>query len=186
MSEENSMEPVELATELTIAWLNNPNNRASADDIPGFLRTMHATLTELASGVSAAADEPETAEHVPAVSVRRSLASKDHILSLIDGKPYKTLTRHLSTKGLTPAEYRQRYGLKADYPMVAESYAAHRRELAKRIGLGRRPTSPAEAAAPEPKAKTAPKPKAKLSIASSTPRARKAKAVDSTETKPAE
>jgi predicted transcriptional regulator len=143
MSQENGVEPVELATEITIAWLNNANNRVSADNIPSFLRTMHATLIELAGGAFATADEPKKEEFMPAVSVRRSLSSKDHILSLIDGEPYKTLTRHLSTHGLTPAEYRQRYGLKVDYPMVAESYAAHCRELAKRIGLGRRPAAPA-------------------------------------------
>ncbi|RZK00004.1 MAG: transcriptional regulator [Novosphingobium sp.] len=129
---------LELATELTIAWLSNPNTRASAEEVPGFLQTMHGAVAGLA-GSSAA--EPETApepEYKAAVTVRRSLASKDHLISLIDGKPYKTLKRHLSTHGLTPAEYRERYGLKADYPMVAESYAEMRRGLAKKIGLGRK------------------------------------------------
>lgn len=73
----------------------------------------------------------------------------------IDGKPYKTLTRHLSTNGLTPAEYRERYGMKADYPMTAPSYSAMRREMAKRIGLGRKPGQKApvkaEAASSAPK-----------------------------------
>lgn len=176
MSDENDLKPVELATELTIAWLNNANNRVSADDVPGFLRTMHATLTELAGGAAVASGETVAQEYQPAVSVRRSLGSKDHIISLIDGKPYKTLTRHLSTHGLTPADYRQRYGLKADYPMVAESYSAHRRELAKSIGLGRRA---AGASAATPKAKTTAK-------ASAAPRARKVKAAAVAETKPAE
>src|SRR5690606_33118041 len=96
-----------------------------------------------------------TADHVPAVTVRKSLASKDHIISMIDGKPYKTLRRHLSTHGLTPAEYRARYGLKADYPMVAPAYSEQRRAMAKKIGLGRKPgeTRPAKAAAATPKAK---------------------------------
>jgi predicted transcriptional regulator len=58
---------------------------------------------------------------------------------MIDGKPYKTLRRHLATHGLTPAEYRDRYGLKADYPMVAENYSESRRAMAKKIGLGRKP-----------------------------------------------
>ena len=80
-------------------------------------------------------DQPE---HAPAISVRKSLASPEHIVSIIDGKPHKGLKRHLSRHGLTPAEYRQRYDLKADYPMVARPYAETRRTLAKRIGLGRR------------------------------------------------
>jgi predicted transcriptional regulator len=147
LSEETSLNPVELATEITIAWLNNPNNRVSADDVPVFLRSVHATVSELAAGTSAGADgEASGEEFTPAVSVRKSLGSKDHILSLIDGKPYKTLTRHLSTHGLTPDQYRERYGLKRDYPMVAETYAAHRRELAKRIGLGRKPAVASSAA----------------------------------------
>jgi predicted transcriptional regulator len=140
MSDENKLNSVELATELTIAWLGNQNNRASADDVPAFLRTMHATVTELATGSSAAdAASGDTAGgqyFTPAVSVRKSLASKDHIISMIDGKPYKTLRRHLSTHGLTPEEYRARYNLKADYPMVAPSYSEARRAMAHKIGLG--------------------------------------------------
>lgn len=140
MSEDNSLNAVELATELTIAWLGNQNNRVAADEVPAFLRTMHATINEL-SGGSAAAEGQESGsetveEFTPAVSVRKSLASKDHIISMIDGKPYRTLRRHLSTHGLTPEEYRARYNLKADYPMVAESYSVQRREMAKKIGLG--------------------------------------------------
>jgi predicted transcriptional regulator len=75
----------------------------------------------------------------PAVSVRKSLASKDHIISMIDGKPYKTLRRHLAGHGLTPEQYRERFGLKTDYPMVAQSYSEARRAMAKKIGLGRKP-----------------------------------------------
>lgn len=143
MTEETTLNAVELATELTIAWLSNPNNRVGADDVPAFLRAMHATVSELAGGASGTANSDEfdtaQAEFTPAVSVRKSLASKDHIISLIDGKPYKTLRRHLSTHGLTPEQYRERYNLKADYPMVAESYSLVRREMAKKIGLGRKP-----------------------------------------------
>ena len=58
---------------------------------------------------------------------------------MIDGKSYKTLRRHLATHGMTPAEYRERYGLKPDYPMVAENYSESRRAMAKKIGLGRKP-----------------------------------------------
>ncbi|MCW1430901.1 MucR family transcriptional regulator [Novosphingobium sp. JCM 18896] len=136
----SSTEFLEFATELTIAWLSNPNTRAAAEDVPAFLQTMHGAVKDLASG-PAASDEVAAAKpgFVGAVSVRRSLASKDHLISLIDGKPYRTLKRHLATHGLTPAEYRERYKLKSDYPMVAETYAAQRRAIAKQVGLGRKP-----------------------------------------------
>ena len=142
MADEQTLNPVELATELTIAWLGNQNNRVQADDVPQFLRAMHATVTELAGGSSAT---PEPAEEIapaeeftPAVTARKSLASKDHIISMIDGKPYKTLKRHLSRHGLTPDEYRRRYNLKPDYPMVAANYSTARRDMAKKIGLGQK------------------------------------------------
>ena len=144
---------VELATELTIAWLGNPNTRTSAEEVPAFLGKMHETVTALlGTGTETSVAEAPAAEYTPAVSVRKSLASKDHIISMIDGKPYKTLRRHLATNGLTPAEYRERYGLKADYPMVSENYSESRRAMAKKIGLGRKPgtkvAKPAEGAAP--------------------------------------
>jgi predicted transcriptional regulator len=139
MAEDTSLSSVELAAELTIAWLGNPNVRASADDVPAFLRTMHETVTALgqapATGDSGASGE-DSSDRQPAVSVRKSLASKEHIISMIDGKPYKTLRRHLSTHGLTPEQYRERYNLKPDYPMVAPTYAEMRRAMAKKIGLG--------------------------------------------------
>jgi predicted transcriptional regulator len=141
MNIEGRDQSVELAAQLTIAWLSNQNNRVTADDVPAFLRSMYATLNSISrphdeSGSVVAVDDPT--DVTPAVSVRKSLASKDHILSLIDGKPYRTLRRHLSAHGLTPEEYRARFNLKADYPMVAESYSEKRRALAQQIGLGQR------------------------------------------------
>ncbi len=130
---------VELATELTIAWLSNPNTRASADEVPSFLRTMHDAVGALSDGGESAGPVEAAASHTPAVSVRKSLASKDHIISLIDGKSYKTLRRHLARHGMTPEQYRERFGLKSDYPMVSENYSNARREMAKKIGLGRKP-----------------------------------------------
>ena len=144
-SNDNATSNLELATELTIAWLGNPNVRASADEVPAFLKAMHSTLAELVGGGDAAS-EPQQPAYTPAVPPRSSV-KQDHIISLIDGKPYKLLKRHLTTQGLTPAEYRERYGLKADYPMVAPKYAQMRRELAVKIGLGskgRRARTPAE------------------------------------------
>ena len=131
---------IELATELTIAWLGNPNTRASADDVPAFLATMRDSVLELIGQPDAAGgEEASSGLFTPAVSVRKSLASKEHIISMIDGKPYKTLRRHLGGHGLTAEEYRRRYNLKSDYPMVAEAYSAARRAMAKKIGLGRKP-----------------------------------------------
>lgn len=156
---------VELATELTIAWLSNPNTRASGEDVPAFLRSMHDAVSQLSDGPAVTEVEEPAGEYVPAVSVRKSLASKDHIVSLIDGKPYKTLRRHLAGHGLTPDEYRQRYGLKPDYPMVAENYSQARRDMAKKIGLGRKPggrgaeaadEAPAPAPAPRGRRKAQP------------------------------
>ncbi len=143
---------VELATELTIAWLGNPNTRSSAEDVPAFLGKMHETVSTLLGGTTDAAPIETVAEYTPAVTARKSLASKDHIISMIDGKSYKTLRRHLATHGMTPAEYRERYGLKPDYPMVAENYSESRRAMAKKIGLGRKPGARKTEAAPVPAA----------------------------------
>ena len=162
-NEEQSLNAVELATELTIAWLGNPNVRANADEVPAFLKSMHATIGELeGNGKAALQDAP--AEYTPAVPVRSSV-KPDYIVSLIDGSKLKSLKRHLSKHGLTPNDYRARYGLKADYPMVAANYSAQRRAVAERLGLGRkRPAAAAEtppeakalAASPPVKAKRAP------------------------------
>lgn len=131
---------VELATELTIAWLSNPNTRTSADDVPAFLQQMHASVAGLVDGTQeATAPEAPAQEYTPATTARKSLSSPDHIISMIDGKPYKTLRRHLATNGLTPKQYIERYGLKADYPMVAQTYSESRRAMAHKIGLGRKP-----------------------------------------------
>lgn len=138
---------VELATELTAAWLANPNTRASADDIPAFLNKMHVSIQSLIGNSAVVAPDTATPDdHTPAVSVRKSLANPDVIISMIDGKPYKTLRRHLSARDLTPDQYRRRYGLKAEYPMVAANYSEARRAMAHKIGLGSTPKNGAKAA----------------------------------------
>lgn len=140
--DESNLKSVQLAAELTIAWLSNQNVRVAAEDVPAFLREMHVTIEGLSlQPASESADASETShgkEFIPAVTVRKSLASKDYIISMIDGKPYKTLRRHLATHGMTPDEYRARYKLKPDYPMVAPSYSEQRRAVAKQLGLGRK------------------------------------------------
>jgi predicted transcriptional regulator len=138
---------LELATELTIAWLSNPNTRASADEVPSFLNRMHQAVATLTSAPEAEESQSQV-EYTPAVSVRKSLASKDHIISMIDGKPYKTLRRHLARHGLTPEQYRERFGLRSDYPMVSEKYSQVRRDMAKKIGLGRKAGGAGASAAP--------------------------------------
>jgi len=115
---ETSFNPVELAADLTMAWLSNSNTRAGAEDVPALLASMHRAVTDLgASGTatgSAASDAEAQPEYTPAVSVRKSLASPEFIVSMINGKSYRSLKRHLSSRGLIPDQYRQRYGLKAD------------------------------------------------------------------------
>ena len=153
MDEASNENTQELATELTIAWLSNPNTRAQVGDVRDFLHAMFEAVSALATQPAADVTAPDSApaqEYKPAVTVRRSLASPEHIISLIDGKPYKTLRRHLSGHGLTPEQYRKRYCLKHDYPMVAPAYGELRRALAKKIGLGRKPRTDAPAAEEKP------------------------------------
>ncbi|MFD2427651.1 MucR family transcriptional regulator [Sphingobium scionense] len=114
------------------------NNTVPSAELPALVEgTRRALLggAPLATPVPVPVTEeivPETPaaapEYKPKVAIDESLASPDHILSLIDGKPYKALKRHLAAHGLTPAEYRSRYGLPADYPMVAQGYSAARRK----------------------------------------------------------
>lgn len=146
---DDTSNPVELATELTMAWLSNPNTRTNPEDVPAFLKAMHDAVVGLSAAPIETLGEEAPVEHVGAVTARKSLANPDVIISMIDGKPYKTLTRHLSTNGLTPDTYRARYGLKADYPMTAPSYSAMRRDMAHKIGLGSKGRQ-AKAAAPAP------------------------------------
>ncbi|WDF74206.1 MucR family transcriptional regulator [Novosphingobium sp. KACC 22771] len=139
MAENNSEGPpnfIELAGDITIAWLQNPNVDPAAEDVPAFLKSMHLAIVGL-DEAPAAEPEPEVVAYEPAVPARSSI-KPDYLVSLIDGRKYKTLKRHLAANGLTPDAYRARYGLKSDYPMVAANFAAMRREIAEKIGLGRK------------------------------------------------
>jgi predicted transcriptional regulator len=118
-------------TDIVVSFV--ANNSIDPKEVSSLIQNVHATLAGLGSG---AAVEPRPD---PAVSVRSSV-KKDHIVCLEDGKKMKMLKRHLMTDhGLTPDEYRARWSLSADYPMVAPDYAEKRRDLAKKIGLGRKP-----------------------------------------------
>ena len=122
---------ITLTSDIVAAHVSN--NSVAVDELPALIKNVYGAL----SGLGAAAQEEARPE--PAVSIRASV-KPDHLVCLEDGKKMKMLKRHLMTDhGLTPAEYRARWGLAADYPMVAPEYAEKRRTLAKQIGLGRKP-----------------------------------------------
>lgn len=127
---------VDLTADVVAAYISN--NSISATDLPGLIASVHAAIT----GLSAPAPGPEAEKPVPAVPIKKSI-TPDYIISLEDGKRYKSLKRHLGGRGLTPADYRAKWGLPNDYPMVAPNYAAQRSELAKSMGLGRKRADPA-------------------------------------------
>ncbi|GJE31274.1 MucR family transcriptional regulator [Methylobacterium oxalidis] len=131
-TEGQSPDFVELAADIVSAYVSK--NSLPVAELPALLASVHAALNGLASGTSQAAAE-EVEKATPS-QIRKSV-TPDALISFIDGRPYKTLKRHLAGHGLDPHSYRQRYGLPNDYPMVAASYAAQRSELAKAIGLGR-------------------------------------------------
>src|SRR5690242_10115832 len=126
------IEPLlEETTGIVAAYLGN--NHVAPGEIPMLVRTIHAAL----AGLGRPADLEAAAKPVPAVPIRRSV-TPDYIVCLEDGKKLKMLKRHLrSTYGMTPDEYRQKWGLPPDYPMVAPNYAEQRSAFAKKIGLGR-------------------------------------------------
>lgn len=106
------------------------NNHVASSDLPALIATIHATLAGLAKGQTAAAQEPD-ATATPA-RVSKSI-TRDALISFLDGKPYKSLKRHLTARGLDPHAYRKKYGLPADYPMVAPSYSEKRSSLSRSL-----------------------------------------------------
>ncbi len=121
---------IELCADIVSAYVSN--NSVQAADLPVLLNSVDATLTKTTQGQK---EEPK-AELVPAVSVRKSV-TPDAIICLEDGKSFKSLKRHLrTTYDMTPEQYRAKWNLPADYPMVAPNYAKARSELAKTMGLG--------------------------------------------------
>lgn len=110
------------------------HNAIAADQLPGLIARVHAALSNVSDGRAALAGAGETP--LPAVPVKRSV-TPDYIICLEDGKRFKSLKRHLRTQyKMSPEQYRERWGLSADYPMVAPNYAKTRSQLAKKIGLG--------------------------------------------------
>lgn len=123
---------IELSGEIVAAYVSH--NALSATDLPKLLADVYAALMALGSEAASVDSEPLK----PAVAVRRSI-TPDHIVCLEDGKKFKSLKRHLMTHHeLTPQQYREKWNLPADYPMVAPNYSATRSSLAKTSGLGRK------------------------------------------------
>lgn len=131
MSEEIDNEQlIELTAEIVSAYVSN--NAVVSSDLPGLIADVHTALEQTIGGE----EEPEPEPQRPAVSIRKSV-NPDYLICLEDGKKFKSLKRHLRTHyDMSPEDYREKWGLPADYPMVAPNYAAARSELAKKMGLG--------------------------------------------------
>lgn len=164
VSPQNNIDVVSLASEILVAYVSN--NSVPRAELPALIADVHAAIERL---VPAEAEEPQAAP-VPAVPVRKSVTN-DHIVCLEDGKTFKSLKRHLSTHhGMTPDEYRAKWNLPHDYPMVAPAYAEARSALARSMGLGRKRGAKAAAAEETPKPTRAPR---KAAAADSAPTRRK-------------
>jgi predicted transcriptional regulator len=121
---------VELAADIVSAYVSN--NSVATSDLPGLIGDIHSALVRIGSGTVEAPAEALK----PAVPIKKSI-TPDYIICLDDGKKFKSLKRHLRTQyDMTPEEYRERWGLPPDYPMVAPNYAQARSQLAKKMGLG--------------------------------------------------
>ena len=108
-------------------------HHVTEDRLPGLIRSIHKTIVELSTGI-----EPvEKADLVPAVPIKKSIFP-DYIVCLDDGKKFKSMRRHLLALGMTPEQYREKWGLPGDYSMVCANYSAERSELAKSMGLGKK------------------------------------------------
>src|SRR3954471_20720135 len=142
----NTPNYIELAADLVSAFVSK--NSVPAAELPALIGSVHQALTQVASGsTQQPTEEPKKA---PAVSVKKSV-QPDYIVCLEDGKRFKSLKRHLRTVyDLTPDQYRAKWGLPHDYPMVAPNYAAARSELAKQLGLGQKRRSEPVKAEPQP------------------------------------
>jgi len=124
-------EVLDLTSQIVAAHVSN--NPVPTGDLPAVIQSVFEMMQELANGP----EEEPVEELKPAVSIKKSI-TPDYLICLEDGKKLKMLKRHLKTSyDMTPEDYRDRWGLPSDYPMVAPNYAAKRQELAKKIGLGR-------------------------------------------------
>ena len=135
---------IALAAEIVSAYVSN--NHVQSADLPKLLSEVHGAIC----GASAVGQPAAATSRASAQEIKRSVTA-DFLISFEDGKPYKTLRRHLTLRGLTPAAYRTKWGLDPDYPMTAQSYSEQRSQLARSLGLGQQRRKFVEAApAPEP------------------------------------
>jgi predicted transcriptional regulator len=118
---------VELAGDIVSAYV--AKNSVQVADLPKLIESVHSALKDTAEG------KPKPEPLTPPVPINRTIHG-DYIISLEDGKKYKSMRRHLSSRGMTPEQYRMKWGLRPDYPMVAPNYSKARSELAKALGLG--------------------------------------------------
>jgi predicted transcriptional regulator len=123
-------EPMELTAELVSAYVSN--NNVPKGDLPNLLLAVHSAISRLGTESPAAL---QVEAQLPAVAIRKSI-TPDYLICLEDGKRFKSLRRHLAGLGLTPEQYRQKWNLPFDYPMVSPKYAAARSALARQFGLG--------------------------------------------------
>lgn len=149
------IDTITLTAEIVAAYA--AGNKIKAEELPALISSVHGALSS--AGQPEIAVEPETSK--PTTSQIKKSISHDALISFVDGKSYKSLKRHLSTQGMSPDEYRSKYGLPRDYPMVAPSYSLQRSELAKKLGLGNKrvAAAPAPEPQPEPKPEATPAPK---------------------------
>ena len=127
-------ESVELAAKVVAAYTSN--NPLPKSELPDLILAVHSAVERLGKKPEAALIQAEV--RLPAVSVRKSV-TPDYLICLEDGKRFRSMRRHLKLLGLTPEQYREKWNLPSDYPMVAPNYAAQRSALAKKLGLGRKP-----------------------------------------------
>ncbi|WP_424753299.1 MucR family transcriptional regulator [Methylobacterium sp.] len=137
---------IKLAADIVAAYVSNNSLPTSA--LGELLSNVHAAVSGLAIGGNGAVAEDKIEKATPA-QIKKSI-TPDHLISFEDGKPYRTMKRHLTLRGLSPETYRAKYGLPADYPMVSASYSAARSALAKQLGLGQQRNSAAKAKAVVP------------------------------------
>jgi predicted transcriptional regulator len=133
VTEARSSQLIELSADIVSAYVSH--NALSAGDLPKLIATVHATLT----GLGGVVEQDVVVELKPAVPVKKSI-TPEYLICLEDGKKFKSLKRHLRTEyDMSPEEYRAKWSLPPDYPMVAPTYSEARSRLAKTIGLGRKP-----------------------------------------------
>jgi predicted transcriptional regulator len=130
MTMDDKSEIIEMTADIVSAYVGN--NSVSATDLPSLIQSVHRALAGVSTGVEAV----EAAPKEPAVPLKRSI-TPDYLICLEDGRKFKSLKRHLRTKyNMSPEDYRAKWGLAKDYPMVAPNYAKARSDLAKQMGLG--------------------------------------------------